>query len=431
MIIPRKPLHILSTHVSVEEAIASGHIITNPTGVFAQNVERYWGCRPDHDLIKERDGYDPKRTRLAVPMKTVRVVADESQNLKSIMSVPDMRKFFSERVSVLHEWMHSPRNWYWDKDLGEYVVFAFAPDMVQVHREKRISCLVQEMVEYRVGRFFTEGFYSALVAYLKTRTKLSDRWMEMMGRTEHKIPADLRKKVDNPAYKTAGYPFSVCKDVKEWTDRITACIKKDEHFDDYEKYYKRLGGYVMDPYNNTPIPQVQLPENETHVIRIMGDRQIGIRRRSWKLFRQKFGCSYHTFLTDLERRKQILSVSPEPLGPYAKIEEVRVSTSEDASPEVIDEKVKDAKDKEGKKFIDAWVGILASNPSTTFKDFFNGYAFLDPASESDGSINWLKSDEFPMRFHEFDDILDTNDMDDPLLEDWYWEQASVRLARHH
>lgn len=420
MVIPRKPLHHGSTHETVEEALNSGHIITNPTGIFAQNVERYWGYRPDHEAIKAAEGYHSRRTRLAITTKKIRVKDPEMGVIVKI--VPDMKKLFGERVSVIHEWMHSPRNWYWDKDLGEFVVFAFAPDMVQVHRDGKIPCLVQEMVEYRVGRFYTDEFRLSLLAFLRDRKLLSGRWMEMMGRGINKISKDLRDRVDNPEYKINGYPDALCREVKEWTDGIMKCISNDTKFDDYKKYYNRLGGYVMDPFNYTPVSHVRLPKNEIDLIRIMGERQIGIRRRFWKLFRQKFGCSYHTFLTDIDTRKKILSVSPEPLGPYAAV--FNIDTEDTASAKSED------RSKEGKNFIELWVERLVSNPAASFKDFFDEFTFSDQKVDSDGSINGLKSDEFPLRFHEFDENSDTNDVDDPVLEDWYWEQASVRLAGH-
>ena len=432
MIISRKALHHGSTYESIDEDLNSGHIITNPTGVFAQNVERYWGYRQDHMMIKEKEGYHPKRTRLAVTMKRVKVINPVTEVKESIF-VPDMKKLFGERVSVIHEWMHSPRNWYWDGGLGEFVVFAFSPDMVNVHRAGQTPCLVQEMVEYRVGRFYTDEFRLSMAAFLRDRKALSSNWLDVMGRKENKISVELRARVEKAEYKINGYPHSVCKEVEGWIDGIMSRIKLDKNYDNFQRYYKRLGGFVIDPYNNTPIKEVRLPVDKKEVIQAMSERQIGIRKRFWKLFRQKFDCSYHTFLTDVDERKRILSVSPEPLGPYAAVVDLPVkSESDDAAPNLDPKSTDgDTKSKGGKEFIDAWKNNIESGAQIGFGAFFSGYTFPDEVNKSDGSINGLSNDDFPFGFGEFDRNSDVSDVDDPMLEDWYWEQARVRLAGHN
>ena len=141
-----------------------------------------------------------------------------------------MKKLFGTRVQVFHNWIHSPRNWYWDDVRKGFTVFAFTPDLVHVNREGNNSRLVQQLVEYHVEKIYDADFYKALLAYLRDRKSVSTHWMDLQGMTKNKMTKELRAKINEESNRDMGYNESTRREVKAWSSELMKSMTGMKHW---------------------------------------------------------------------------------------------------------------------------------------------------------------------------------------------------------
>jgi hypothetical protein len=391
IVVPRRALHEGTTM----EDMQTNTIITNPTGIFARNVERYWGHRPGtHDLCVESANI---------------ALRDPISHSFVARSVPDMRNLFSKRVKVFHDWLHSPQNWYWDDVRKGFSVFAFTPDMVWVNNR-----LVQQLAVYHVDMFYSKDgneseFAKLLTRYLKDRHYLAACWMTLEGSVGYKFPTELRTEMNHIEYTRTGCPETVCEKVRNHYSRLMKHMPSSKHYDSFVKYYKAVTNRMSSPNITGPPQNVDLPQNAHDVKSIFANREVDTRRLFWRLFKAKFGHTYYDFLTDANFRAQVISKSPEPLGPdccgvYAE-------------------------PAEGKLFIEKWDAELSSaekegRTASSFQEFFSQYQFkMKPPKKI--IVNEAVERDFPPLYAGFGQLSDED------REHWYWEQASVKFTGSH
>ena len=104
-----------------------GSILCNTRGVNARFVERYWGYNEDLWQLTARTKF---------------VVVVNKDKTRETQEVPNKYVLFTERVKAFHDWIKTPRNWYWDEITGHFYVFTFASEMIDVP----FSGCVQQMV---------------------------------------------------------------------------------------------------------------------------------------------------------------------------------------------------------------------------------------------------------------------------------------------
>jgi hypothetical protein len=391
LVIPRKALYEGTTIMDLQ----ADSIVTNPTGIFARNVERYWGHRPGS-------------TDLSVETVFI-ALRDPEQDAIVLRKVPNMRKLFQSRVKVFHDWIHSPQNWFWDDERKGFSVFAFTPDMVWVNNH-----LVQQLAVYHVDMFYgingkDPEFAKFLPRYLGDRKYLAACWMTVEGTPKYKFPRELRTRMNHAQFQVDGVPFSICEEVKTHYANLMKHLPESRQYDAFVKYYKNVSNHLLHP-NAVVLPPEeagQLPTSKQDIKNKFAIREIETRRLFWRLFKAKFGHSYYEFLTDANIRSGILSASPEPLGPDG--------CGQYATPN------------EGSEFLKKWEEQRKDRSDFDrflFGEFFRNYAFsfTYTRKESKDVVNEAK--EFPSPYDGFAELSDDD------REKWYWEQASVKLTGH-
>ena len=384
--IPRVPFHFDIT----ESQLIPPPLVANPTGVHCQNIERYWG----YDMR----GKNPAlRMRLVSFRDASRPPISDGRFPLSTKSVPDMKNLLQQRTHMFYEWIHDPHNWYWDSVGKRFCVFAFSPDMVFVQRGSKTH-LVQQLSVYYVDQLYPGEAHADFVAAMKRYRDLRRVALAAWNAAEATVPmpGDLRTRVDKEVkrlWETAPVPG------KPPAFSPRACTLVGAHFDGVVRhverslavqYYGFIRRHFQSPHGAPPCLSLA-PTTPGEAVRMLGQRQLTVRGLFWRLFQDKFGVPYHTFLTSQEVRTRVFARVPELMGPSHD-----VSFKPDA----------------GLKFLAAW----ASEPRETegaFADFFASYPDFKVYD-----MPWLAKGDFPH--------APPAAVDDPnALEDWYWGEADV------
>lgn len=379
LVIPRTPFHT-GFFAQVEN---SQSIVTNPTGVLARNVERYWGHRPE-------------TRQLALKYKLMRRPGET-------FTVVDKRALFQQRVEIFYRWIHCPRNWFWDEERQDFFVFAFTPDMVSLaHPITGRQIYVQQLAEYRVGILFEEKFGESVQEFLSLRKRVEFLWGKVEFETKNQIPPNLRHDVEIEQAAQNGYSKEVKTRVESWWKQMMAGLKDRADYMDFVKYYMLSGGYAMFP--NAAKAKDTYPKDEASALKMVADRQVETRRRFWRLFREKFGVHFYSFLTDAACREGILRKSPEPLGPYYFL-----------SPDI----------NEGIAFLNAWKKENEKSRPQEFSVFFHAYFSSNDADESDIMFDVFNGMRKSEKFAPHDPFYSNCPVTYQALERWYWDASDI------
>ena len=388
--IPRLPFHFGIR----EEALHARPLVANPTGVHSCNIERYWGYDPV--------GKCPSMRTKSIPFRDRSQPAFDGKFPLATKNVMDMKHLFTQRTHMFYEWIHDPHNWYWDGVDKRFCVFAFSPDMVFVERLGKTH-LVQQLSVYYVDQLFPGATHADFVAEMKLFRNLRKETLPAWNAAEvaAPMPPDLNYALDGAMkqlWATApvpgespAVPPELCRGVEKRFDDVLRHVERSPAI----KYYGFIRRHFQNPHGVPPSNPLggddPAPGTAKEAVRMLGQRQMSVRRLFWRLFRDKFGVPYHTFLTSPEDRARVFARVPELMGPAGRVS---------------------FKNNTGSQFLATW----AAEPREAdgaFADFFASYPDFRVYDQPS-----LAGCEFP---HDPPAAPD----DPNALEDWYWGNADV------
>ena len=358
--------------------------VANPTRVFSRNIERYWGWDPLNQ--------EPRVSKVDIAYRDKRVRGRHAPLIHQ--SVPDCKSLFVQRTTMFYNWIHDPRNWYWDDVAGRFCVFVFSPNMLLVDRTGGPGGkhLVQQLSLYYVDQMFPGTtpvklkFQAEFREYKRLRAKAAEVWNEL-DKT-YPFPETLQLEIQTAQAAQMGFPKTLCDGVTTYFNEYT---KRASEQEGCTEYYSLIRRHFIAPHGMGTDGQ---PYSLSQAVKILSRRQCDTRRLFWRLFKAKFGYPYFAFLTESSVRDSVFHLAPEFMGPANSS-----SLDEGGAP----------------RFISDWDAARESGVS--FDAFFGSVYDRDSSPSRRSLPSSLGSIKFPEE--------SPAATDEKTLEDWYWSVADV------
>lgn len=291
----------------------------NPTGKGGRNVEVYWGCNQRVDGLKIRH-------------KTVRVKNGDGP--LRILSVPDKKMLYENRIQMFNDWITNKRNGFEDpmENNNNRYFFTFGPDMVHIKFKSRYY-LVQQMVCYDERLLKPTDQLKALYTdFVHKRSSSKAAWQSL--EEKNIFPNDLAKRMkeeDIQGISRNGYSQELCREVDRFYDKLAASVNSIDR--DICVYYNMLTAYLkqappiflqdnlfelplIPAENNTDEERANFNciKTKEELYALLGRQQLEVRKKFWRLFQHKFGTGYAEFLSNESVIRRVLSDCPETFG---------------------------------------------------------------------------------------------------------------------